>query len=534
MNIFQKEYDDGINDLILSNSSVSYSSLAEPCFEDHLKNALNIAVASLTDYDLYHVQSILVSTVWNKNDDVFDPKETWVARHSPEHKPANLNHDEKEIVGHIISNIPVTVDGKIIPEDINPEELPSKYHILTGSVIYLAYRDIELKERALRLIDEIQSNNKYVSMECLFKGFDYALRSVNTPASDGYQVIKRDKDSAYLTKFLRKYGGSGEYNGYKIGRLLKDITFSGKGFVDKPANPDSVVFTINDLENACQDEVCANKNTLSILELEQKAEKKTDLDELCVSNIQQPNNTTENVMNENDVIEIKTALAELKTATVANQDNEIAKMQASISALEVTVSELNEKLSLNEATATDLNSRIAAGEAALEISRAETEAVKAGVEQSIADKELVINDLNGQIASLTEAVAVYKDQEVAMAKKEKLMKRTASLVENGVTHEVATSYAEKFCDVDDDMFDAMSALLKAKTTSVAAIVSETTELVSEVDESTVSSPDESILDNVEVTPEISLAVSSEVEDVAANVRSELVEFVSSKLVKSKR
>ena len=53
-----------------------------------------------------------------------------------------------KIIGHIISNWPITDDGDIISEDTKIEDLPSKFHILTGSVIYKAFTTPELKERA--------------------------------------------------------------------------------------------------------------------------------------------------------------------------------------------------------------------------------------------------------------------------------------------------------------------------------------------------------------------------------------------------
>jgi hypothetical protein len=44
-----------------------------------------------------------------------------------------------------------------------------------------------------------------------------------------------------LTKHLRAYGGTGEYENYKVGRSLRGISFSGKGLVNKPANPRSII-----------------------------------------------------------------------------------------------------------------------------------------------------------------------------------------------------------------------------------------------------------------------------------------------------
>ena len=65
-------------------------------------------------------------------------------------------------------------------------------------------------------------------MECIFRGFDYGIRK-----PDGTNhVLARDQDTAFLTQHLRAYGGDGIYQDHKIGRVLRQITFSGKGFVD--------------------------------------------------------------------------------------------------------------------------------------------------------------------------------------------------------------------------------------------------------------------------------------------------------------
>jgi hypothetical protein len=88
------------------------------------------------------------------------------------------------------------------------------------------------------IIDDVeQGKTWHVSMECLFPAFDYALIS----STGDQKVIRREESSAFLTKHLRAYGGKGEYNGYKVGRLLRNISFSGVGLVKKPANPRSVI-----------------------------------------------------------------------------------------------------------------------------------------------------------------------------------------------------------------------------------------------------------------------------------------------------
>jgi outer membrane murein-binding lipoprotein Lpp len=142
-------------------------------------------------------------------------------------------HDETDIIGHMISSAAMAEDGAII----NELPLPEKMDLVTSAVIYKTWGDPDQSSRVNDLIAKIDEGQLAVSMECVFRNFDYAVVE-----PDGSQkVIARDENSAFLTKHLRAYGGTGSYEGYKIGRLLRDLYFSGKGLVDKPANPRSVI-----------------------------------------------------------------------------------------------------------------------------------------------------------------------------------------------------------------------------------------------------------------------------------------------------
>jgi hypothetical protein len=242
MKIYDQEKNDGLEEILKSSASISYACVVEPYAGNKKDSKYLKSIASFDDEDLYYVQSILVSSSWNKNDDIFDKVEVWNAKNTPEHKPTNLEHDEHSIIGHIVSNWPITEDGILIDENTPVENLPEKYHILTGSVIYKGFSSEDLRERSLKLISEIEDGTKYVSMECFFKGFDYGLLNKSTGE---YKILGRNSETAYLTKFLRSYGGIGEHQDYKIGRVLRNITFSGKGFVNKPANEDSIIFSKN-------------------------------------------------------------------------------------------------------------------------------------------------------------------------------------------------------------------------------------------------------------------------------------------------
>ena len=106
--IFKAEREAGLEHLIEANASIAYQSpiLLDDDSLDIQKNfkALPIATAAKNDPDIHHVYSILVTTSWNKNDDVFDKEEVWASKNTPKYKPTNLEHDERQIVGGIVDN----------------------------------------------------------------------------------------------------------------------------------------------------------------------------------------------------------------------------------------------------------------------------------------------------------------------------------------------------------------------------------------------------------------------------------------------
>ena len=102
MKIFDQEIQDGLEPILSTTASFSYACEVEPCVDSLSKIKHIKSLASYSDDDLYYTQSILVSSNWNKNDDIFDKQEVWNARSTPEDKPTNLDHDEKTIIGHIV------------------------------------------------------------------------------------------------------------------------------------------------------------------------------------------------------------------------------------------------------------------------------------------------------------------------------------------------------------------------------------------------------------------------------------------------
>lgn len=244
MIVYAAEREAGLESQILNNNKViaNLQFFAQDKFKDERNKPVFPAFASENAdyYDLYRLYTILVSVGWNLNDDVFGVEDVWNARHSPIDKPFNLEHNPRNVIGHITDCIVVDESYATIADDTSVDNLPDKFHILTSAVIYkhIKSRDEKLSEETKDLIASIAKGEWFVSMEALFTGFDYALRT----DAGVHKIVERTESTAFLTKHLRVHGGLGEYKGYKIGRHLRDITFSGKGLVKNPGNPESYVF----------------------------------------------------------------------------------------------------------------------------------------------------------------------------------------------------------------------------------------------------------------------------------------------------
>ena len=519
MHIYQAEKDDNLEHQLSSQACVTYSSMAFPYINtNELKidrTKLSQSFASLNDNDLYYVQSILVSSNWNKNDDIFDKTEIWLARRTPEDKPTNLEHNENLIIGHITSNWPITEDGTLIPDDISIDSLPEKYHILTGSVIYRGYSSEELRNRTEKLIAEIKNGTKYVSMECLFKGFDYGL--INNDTNE-YKTLSRNEETAYLTKFLRAYGGSGMHGSFKVGRVLRNITFSGKGFVDRPANPESIIFNIDLFSEKNTDFTKSGvSNNQSNIIMENK---------IMPANTQAADNTTANTdihlvaQNVELASALKTKEEEMKEMKAMKEASDKSKAES-----DLVLAELNKSLEETKQT-------LVAKEEEINALRTEVESIEATMKKDTEAKDEELKKAKSELESANETLAMYKVKEAEMVKKEKKMKRQAGLIESGVDSETAAGIVDRFESVDDDSFEAMTTLFAGKMPPWLEKIKKKEDKDKKA-ESTDNASEE-LLEEVETEADVNLGVGNDSEEVDAteNTRAALVDYISNRLSKS--
>ena len=161
----------------------------------------------------------------------------------------------------------------------------------------------------------------------------------------------------------------------------------------------------------------------------------------------------------------------------------------------------------------------------------ETSAKKWNDEKSMMEEEM--KKVKSELDSANEVIAGYKMKEKEMALKEKQMKRMAALVKAGLADEDAAVAVEKFDNLDDDAFDAMTSLLAAvkppmKKEEEKAVMTPMKKMASE-DEAV------SALEQVETEETVDLSVGSDdVESQTDAIRAELVEFVSARLSKNSK
>ncbi len=482
MEIYKSEIESGLSELI-KNNTVAY------CAQANLhKGSIEAAKVVISDVDvlekviaqnkdqmdLYYLESVLVSTGWNKNDDVFDAQETWAARNTPEDKQFNFMHNEDDIIGHITGSYVVDQDGN----RLNQEEKPDQFDIVTQAVLYTSWSGEEKRERMNNIISEIEEGKWFVSMECLFPAFDYALQS-----SEGEtKVIQRNEASAFLTKHLRAYGGEGIYEDYKIGRLLRNLAFSGKGLVSKPANPRSIILDKGEYFDESKSQT------------------------LTISSVKEINMSDQ----DKQIEDLRAELAEAKSANEVLKDKVVAEQQSEfqdkIASLESVIAEQVETIAVRDAAIAEQSEAIKSGEA----------------------------DMKEKMEELRE-----------MKKKEAMMKRKAQLEEAGFDAEEAVATVEDFNHLDDETFDKIVAAMKKKAQfppkkdeeeekeekEEKAVMKKKAELEEEVDSAEAS---EEVLDTAEEPTEVAVAEAMGEDDPAESLRTVASEWLGSVLQTNKK
>lgn len=491
MNVYKQEILDGVGEAVKATASVAYCTQASVSTHHDPSPVIDKIVAANANpqqVDLYYIKSVLVSTGWNKNDDVFSPEITFAARNTPEDKQFNFMHDENDIIGHITGSYVVDRNG----DRIVAEEAPSEFDIITEAVLYNSWTDPENRMRMNSIIAEIEQGKWFVSMECLFAGFDYALIS----PEGSHTTVARNEDSAFLTKHLRAYGGTGEYEKYKVGRSLRGISFSGKGLVNKPANPRSYI--IDSSEDKITDDHAQHSLSFPQGDINMSEEVKTEAEEVAVASeeVVETTTTEETVAVQPDAVPEKPAVEPAPAVEEEAAPAEEAAEEAAPEAEEVA-----------EEAAPEAEAE-AAEDKCCESKDCDCDDAKAEADETVVALEAKIAELTSELEAAKLTIAGYVEAEEAAKAAEKMEAKKATLAEAGVTGEEAEAILA--LSIDDETFATIVAAFAAK---VEVKEDETVEV--KADESLVSESS----DDTETE-----AVTAEAEEVSEE---ELFEEVSS-------
>lgn len=404
--IYQAEIDAGISEKIKSNASVAYLTEIKPChLEDDVKNEIEADIAKAEDkqVDLYYLDSVLASVGWNNNDDIFDPHETWIARNTAVDKKFNFMHDEEQIIGHITSSFAFDDSGGLIRDDIPFDAIPDKFDIVVSSVLYKYWEDEDKQTWINQIIDEISKGRWFVSMECLFKNFDYGFSS-----PDGEQkIVARNKETAFLSKYLRVYGGVGEFQGNKIGRVLRNFVFHGKGLVEQPANKRSIIFNSAKAFKSTKTSKVIMESDMSESEVKFYKDKVEALEKSLAGLTKERN-------------DLKTELA---SADRKSFEQKVEDLEAEVARLEAESTSANESVEEKDQKISEL-------------------------EQSVAEKDESLTNIQKELDEMKSSVARSN--------------RVSTLVDVGLGKEDAESVVDKFSKADDEMFKEVVEMQKAR------------------------------------------------------------------------
>tara|TARA_R110002051_G_scaffold272081_1_gene332609 strand:- start:2483 stop:3544 length:1062 start_codon:yes stop_codon:yes gene_type:complete len=348
-----------------------------------------------------------------------------------------------------------------------------------------------LVKRTDELIGQIEAGNKFVSMECLFTGFDYALKS----EGGNKHTLVRNEESAFLTKHLRAYGGGGVYEGYQVGRLLRNVAFCGHGLVERPANPSSIIF---DKYNPF---IAPSESSLKIF-LPPMVAQSSSMKE--------------------------TKMAEVNLEFYKDQ---IDELKASVESLSRAKTELEDKLAAAGTKENEAKIEEMEVEAEAKLAQAETfesEIVK--LQEELTEAQTKVEEIEAKLTEEQNSKAELQGQLDTIEAEKVRANRIAKLVEAGFESAEAEEAIEKFADLNDEQFDAIALMIAPKTTEEQEAEEAAAEESSDEDiteDAAEAVADEVDLDEVEASEEVSLSACSECDEVE-DTRAALSELISQK------
>lgn len=211
---------------------------------ERASSIIDLPKDEMKQLDLMYFTAIFVSSGENLNHAFFEPVELVMAENTIVNKALDIEHKEKEIIGHLYDRVFITEKGEVL----NLEELKAlDKSALNGSSMHIAIAGIIYKNRFPEVAQEVADQKWKVSMEAYYKDFDIKIGTLVLTRKEA-EVMGVNLESSNINNVIGKVGkvikDGKEIASGVISRVLRTITFSGCGIVENPANPPSVILEV--------------------------------------------------------------------------------------------------------------------------------------------------------------------------------------------------------------------------------------------------------------------------------------------------
>jgi len=248
---------------------------------------------------------------FNRNGDGMNAKTAIESVQQFVHKPTNIEHDKKKIVGHIVNAGFSDYSDSTLLVNVDENE-SSPFNIALGAVVYKTV-DKDFFETLRRSTDPKSKTHNTVSASWEVGFSEYKI-AIGSKSLKDAEIISDPKQIMEMKAMLKGFGGKGVMDdGTPVYRLIVgDVYPLGIGFTMKPAANVKGVISDDFKPTEEKDIPVSNSNEQQVIHLEKISSK-------ISQNLKNTVNT-----NNNNIMDLETLLSEIKASLTEKKFSEEA------------------------------------------------------------------------------------------------------------------------------------------------------------------------------------------------------------------
>lgn len=243
-----------LNEVQASAENVKDGKFVSQASLEQLKNLVPEDIDFEKNIDLIGVAfNAAVINQFNKNHDGIDTKTALAIKDYFVHKPTNIEHNKKKIVGHIVSSGFSRMYNDELISSVR-EEVNQPFNLALGAVVYSAANK-EFAEMVLRSVDPEDEMHQVVSASWEL-GFNEYVIAAGSRSLEEAEIISDPKHVEELSQYLKAFDGEGKLNdGTEVYRLVVgDVYPLGIGFTANPAADVKGIYVFDDKKEESEDD----------------------------------------------------------------------------------------------------------------------------------------------------------------------------------------------------------------------------------------------------------------------------------------